>query len=674
MKNVEFGRQNNVVISILLISIISAITFLPFINQLGFYGDDWVMLWGYMTSGSEKVESIFSIDRPFPGIIMGQEFNVIGINPLNWQIFNFFMHLIGSLLFFWLVRLLWQDQKIPTLLMALIYSTYPGFLQNPQAITYQTFYLGVNLGLFSIILEIYAIRTKQKKYKLIFSILSFVIFVCCLLILEWLIGILAIYIVLIFYELKKKEKTTSLLRLKTFYYSIPALLGSIVFLIWRVFIFQNRRYATDIDQVFANYENQTLSAIFSFLFRTWTSFYKTTIVPWFVCFNDQWEFGPKKIIFEGLVIAFMAVLFIGIFLYRQTKKREKKLDSPGDWARDGIVIGLIGTIFTILPVTFTGRYVASMGTFNRYTLNSIAWVSIFVISLMYYLIKDKNFIYCFSAILLFLSIFTHIQNKYNYKEKYQNQKEFWWQLSWRAPDIKNKTVVIPYGLDFIDNSHAFSQVNLIYRPNSKNVEIATQILNVNPLKTLKEILVSKKVNDANIRDISFQQDYQNILVVSVTNNSCLRVWDESQATLAINHNPSISIIAPLSKVTAINTKSIEHLPPENIFGKEPTHSWCYYYQKASLAQQDQDWNTVVLLGKELNAKKLHPLDVSEWMPFFEGYANISQYEEAKGIALRMKSDMVTVNLICKSFSEKKPVWYENTDDDVYQFMKQALCG
>jgi len=35
--------------------------------------------------------------------------------------------------------------------------------------------------------------------------------------------------------------------------------------------------------------------------------------------------------------------------------------------------------------------------------------------------------------------------------------------------------------------------------------------------------------------------------------------------------------------------------PEDIFGKEPPHTWCYYYEKAELARQAGDWEQVAKL-------------------------------------------------------------------------------
>jgi len=57
-------------------------------------------------------------------------------------------------------------------------------------------------------------------------------------------------------------------------------------------------------------------------------------------------------------------------------------------------------------------------------------------------------------------------------------------------------------------------------------------------------------------------------------------------------------------------------PPENIFGDEPAHEWCYHLQKAELARQREDWPAVVEFGKA--AEAFSPKDMGEWLPFLEG--------------------------------------------------------
>jgi len=605
------------------------------------------------------------------GFILGQEFNLIGVKPLNWHLLMFFIRICCALLFFWLIRLIWINQKVSTLMMTLIFSTYPGFLLTPEAVTYQTLFLGINFGLLSIICSLYTINNKKNIHRIGLSIISCLSILFCLLMYEWFIGILGVGLILIFYEIKKIDKSIISSIRKTFEYSFPLILGTIFFSTWRLFIFKNTRLSTDIGHLFSIYQSQPAKMVFNIFFNTVRSFIGTVLMPWAVPLNNLWWLDRKSIIFQGLIFASFALIIVGVmyWIYRRNNVNfaPNNLDT---WHREGMIIGFLCVLITMIPVTFSNRVVSLDGTFNRYTLNSIMGTSILVVSILYYLIKNTKLISIFIIVMLFLSIFTHYLNSFGYKELFETQNYFWWQLSWRAPNIKDNTVFIPVGIGFRDYYDIFPQINLIYRPGSKEIKISTQTLNSD---TAKEILVSTNIQDGIFKGIKYQRNYKNILLVSKNENSCLHVWDGNFTELVANEAPILSLIVPLANISTIDTQSENHIPPNNIFGDEPSHNWCFFYQKAGLAKQESDWNTIVDLAKELNEYKFHPIDISEWLPFFEAYANLYKFEEAKGIALRMKSDMATVNLVCNSFTDEKPLAFIDTSDTVYDFMKQTLC-
>ena len=70
-------------------------------------------------------------------------------------------------------------------------------------------------------------------------------------------------------------------------------------------------------------------------------------------------------------------------------------------------------------------------------------------------------------------------------------------------------------------------------------------------------------------------------------------------------------------------------PPVAIFGAEPAHNWCFYYQKASLARQIGNWNEIGRLYDETVAKNLEAGDKSELFPFLEGLVNSGRYNDAR---------------------------------------------
>jgi hypothetical protein len=84
------------------------------------------------------------------------------------------------------------------------------------------------------------------------------------------------------------------------------------------------------------------------------------------------------------------------------------------------------------------------------------------------------------------------------------------------------------------------------------------------------------------------------------------------------------------------------------FGSEPPHEWCYYYQKADLARQQNDWQTVAELGDEAQKLGLHPNDQIEWMPFLQAYAWIDDIKQVRAIAKRINTDPFYQDQACQN--------------------------
>ena len=48
-----------------------------------------------------------------------------------------------------------------------------------------------------------------------------------------------------------------------------------------------------------------------------------------------------------------------------------------------------------------------------------------------------------------------------------------------------------------------------------------------------------------------------------------------------------------------------------IYGPEPAHGWCYYFEQAELAAQDGDWVRVAALGDKAFSLNHYPNDPVE---------------------------------------------------------------
>jgi len=66
----------------------------------------------------------------------------------------------------------------------------------------------------------------------------------------------------------------------------------------------------------------------------------------------------------------------------------------------------------------------------------------------------------------------------------------------------------------------------------------------------------------------------------------------------------------------------------SIFGTEPEHTWCYYFERADLARQYGQWQQVVQLGKQAKQNGYAPENQQEWIPFIEADAHTGQWDTA----------------------------------------------
>ncbi len=150
----------------------------------------------------------------------------------------------------------------------------------------------------------------------------------------------------------------------------------------------------------------------------------------------------------------------------------------------------------------------------------------------------------------------------------------------------------------------------------------------------------------------------------------MHVIDSSKPALSDQEPPLIQLIAPYSHIDRIDTEAAPRELPQSIFGQEPEHEWCYYYQKASLAAQKQDWEEAARLGDEAIALDYRPLDYSEWMPVLEGYVHTGRMDDSETRSL------LAIIQEAPLFRDKICLELPNSDYDplVKDFLNENLCN
>lgn len=217
-------------------------------------------------------------------------------------------------------------------------------------------------------------------------------------------------------------------------------------------------------------------------------------------------------------------------------------------------------------------------------------------------------------------------------------------MSWRALDIKEGTLlVVAYPFDYADDADVvYGPANFIYYPEKQTQTPVKLVLNSVAVQgdTLQEILLGKKERAGNYYGAhEYYNDYGNALIISQSAaNACVRVVDPRWTNFSRNDRRWIIESASKSKVENIVLSGPAHLPPEYLFGPEPEHKWCYYFQKADLARQAGDWETIVQLYEDAKNRLLTPNDQIELMPFLQAYAYFGDIKMVRQISTIINAD------------------------------------
>jgi hypothetical protein len=218
--------------------------------------------------------------------------------------------------------------------------------------------------------------------------------------------------------------------------------------------------------------------------------------------------------------------------------------------------------------------------------------------------------------------------------------EFWQQVAWRVPGIRaGTTLYVSYpGVNYGEDIDAVAgPANFIYYP-----QVTNQIPVVYQLPALAQMhysvnnILTGGSKTTRLRTHIVSENYDNILVMSQpASSSCVHVIDQQWPIYSVDDQDPILIVGTKSKIRNVITDGESPHLDEYIFGPEPSHSWCYYFEKGDLAVQQGDWQKAVDIGNEALGLGLHPNDRVEWIPFLRANAIQGNEDIFKSIAVKM---------------------------------------
>lgn len=644
---------------VLLIFVISAIAYLPLVKGLGYLNDDWYLMYDMQVKDPSFFHEIFAIDRPGRAYAMIPLFSLFGFNVLPYHITAFLFRLLGGVCLYWTIRMLWEKRNFFALTVGLLFTIYPGFLSQPNAIDYQSHILGLFLALLSVTLTGKSILTTERLKKILFIIASIVTGWGYLSQMEYFIGMevfrFACVFILIWRTQSENFQTKLINFVKT---SLPFLFVAGGFLVWRLFFFESERQATDIGlQVLQAFSNPII--VLWWLNYLIQDFFTVTLVAWTLPVY-QLSFPMRlKDMMAAIALASLTVTIL-LFAIRQgkTNDAETESDSKSVLRQETLLVSLLSIAGGLIPVILVNRHV-TLPDYSRYSL--IASVgAVMLLALLIESISENITQVSVLSIFVAVAVLTHYGNTIRYVYETEATRNFWWQVSWRAPMIKEGVTLIasyPYGA-LSEDYFIWGPANFIYYPekqttNPVQIKIPSAVLSSS---VIDQITTGSGIETPLRRANYLERDFGNVLImIQSSENGCVRFIDGTSPELSASDEDRLVLIAPYSKLENLIPEGSEPQVPAYVFGEEPERGWCYYYQKADLARQRGEWEQIPVLLKEALDKGYYPEENVEWMPFLQAYAVQGDVEK-----MRSTLKLIAVN----KFLSKQ------TCDIMSNFMKQ----
>jgi hypothetical protein len=303
-------------------------------------------------------------------------------------------------------------------------------------------------------------------------------------------------------------------------------------------------------------------------------------------------------------------------------------------------------------------------------------VVILFVLLLDWLLRTRNQKQWLFAILLASSISLQIKNSNDFRLDWINQQNLYWQMAWRIPTLKPGTAIIGSGT-FTDKSSFYEGgfiVNLLLS-NRLGVKAEYDYFDIwhlpassyKPNLPLDDKLQASYFSGNTSQAIGM---YFNI----AQPGECVRLLDPVY-TGDPKFNKGISNIIPISDLNNISIGDGSRLPNPAIFGREPAHTWCYFFEKADLARQMQDWKTILSLGDQAKGKGFKPVSGSEYLPFIEAYAQTGEWSQAYDLSIvALKITQGLEPVLCNNWSRFQQISGGQDRDTYLEKAKAEFCS
>jgi hypothetical protein len=614
--------------------VVAVLVYGVFVWRHGFYWDDLPMSWIRYELGTEAMRAYFSTSRPVWGALYQITTRLIPQVPLYWQVFAIVWRWAGVVLLWVLLRELWPGRNRMALIASLFFLLYPGF--NLQWVSYLTshFYIVICIFLLSYLLMLWSFRKPERYWWL--TIGAMILSLLNLWMMEFFYFLELVRPFIIFYVLYKTEagqRFWSVVK-RTFLYWLPYLFVFLLNVFYRAFVFTNVAYE---NVLLSDLRADPFGTIITLIKQVFLDLWLVSVQAWLQVFqlpNPSLD-GPRTTLLYAVTFLLVG-LIVFVFLNKYVRDEEGRTGHAAQWA---IFIGFMAMLLSGGPYWLATLDLSLAFPASRFTMSFMLGVALLMAGFLELLPARLRLILV--SLLLAFAAGRQVMISDTFRRDWQAQKELFWQMTWRVPGLKPNTIVLMNEeLSFYADNSISAPLNWIYMQDNNSDRIDYVLFY--PTNRLDKALPSLQ------KDLPIQYDYiaghfegntSDAIAFYYDPPACLRLLEPDLD--ANNHfildESRMREASALSNLDRILTDG--DTKPPSVYFPEPVHGWCYYFEKADLARQIGDWETVTRLGDEAFALNDHPNSPLERFVFIEGYAHTGDW----GRALKLSRESYKVS-------------------------------
>jgi len=282
---------------------------------------------------------------------------------------------------------------------------------------------------------------------------------------------------------------------------------------------------------------------------------------------------------------------------------------------------------------------------DRLMISIMPGAALFSAGLIEFLIKPDRRKTILVGLLLAVAVGSQFQTANSFRRDWARTREFFWQLSWRAPGLAPGTILLTAHppLQYQSDLQMTAPLNWVYDPDNASHDLNFALLSSESRLGSEMLPVLKPGLPlvVDLRTARLETSTSHVIVFYFPAEGCLRILDPVYTDPADFPGlpERLRWDIALSNPDLILPEATPPTLPEQFFGPEPDRGWCYYYTRAELARQAGDWETVVELMEQAISRDVFPSgDPLEQLPFIEGFAMTGDYDYANDLTYALSAN------------------------------------